>query len=337
MGGFGETLRQLGPLRLSLLGAVAVGLLGFFFFFSMRLSQPPMGLLYSDLAPQDAAQITARLEQQQIPFELRNGGNTIMVPDYRVLRLRLSFAETGIPRGGSIGYEIFDRGEALGQTNFMQQLNQVRALEGELARTISALQPVQNARVHLALPRASAFVRDRRKATASVMLQLFAGRRLEPGQVQAIVHLVASSVPDLEAGDVTVVDQNGTLLITETANNGAQGSYNPQPFRLDGKVVPYDGMAIGWNTSNSFPTPQTEWMTRLAFRNTSQGNFGGQTLGRHNLVNNAIMADGSLRHISAPDAKVKIQRGRPSGIWNVEATFYPLFYEEGAAEAAPSP
>ncbi|MFY7809880.1 MAG: hypothetical protein ACOVSV_13040, partial [Fimbriimonadaceae bacterium] len=153
---------------------------------------------------------------------------------------------------------------------------------------------------------------------------------IEPVSYGMVVSLSSMPLNDL-------ADQNGTLLITETANNGAQGSYNPQPFRLDGKVVPYDGMAIGWNTSNSFPTPQTEWMTRLAFRNTSQGNFGGQTLGRHNLVNNAIMADGSLRHISAPDAKVKIQRGRPSGIWNVEATFYPLFYEEGAAEAAPSP
>lgn len=153
---------------------------------------------------------------------------------------------------------------------------------------------------------------------------------IEPVSYGMVVSLSSMPLNDL-------ADQNGTLLITETANNGAQGSYNPQPFRLDGKVVPYDGMAIGWNTSNSFPTPQTEWMTRLAFRNTSQGNFGGQTLGRHNLVNNAIMADGSLRHISAPDAKVKIQRGRPSGIWNVEATFYPLYYEEGATEAAPDP
>ena len=153
---------------------------------------------------------------------------------------------------------------------------------------------------------------------------------IEPVSYGMVVSLSSMPLNDL-------ADQNGTLLITETANNGAQGSYNPQPFRLDGKVVPYDGLAIGWNTSNSFPTPQTEWMTRLAFRNTSQGNFGGQTLGRHNLVNNAIMADGSLRHISAPDAKVKIQRGRPSGIWNVEATFYPLYYEEGATEAAPNP
>ena len=227
MGGFGETLRQLGPLRLSLLGAVAVGLLGFFFFFSMRLSQPPMGLLYSDLAPQDAAQITARLDQQQIPFELRNGGNTIMVPDDRVLRLRLSFAEAGIPRGGSIGYEIFDRGEALGQTNFMQQLNQVRALEGELARTISALQPVQNARVHLVVPRRDLFNRERQEPTASVIIRMRdANNRLPRQQVQAIQSLVAAAVPGLRPVRVSVIDDRGNLLARGQAEGDDPSALN---------------------------------------------------------------------------------------------------------------
>jgi flagellar M-ring protein FliF len=227
MGGFGETLRQLGPLRLSLLGAVAVGLLGFFFFFSMRLSQPPMGLLYSDLAPQDAAQITARLEQQQVPYELRNGGNTIMVPDDRVLRLRLSFAEAGIPRGGSIGYEIFDRGEALGQTNFMQQLNQVRALEGELARTISALQPVQNARVHLVVPRRDLFNRERQEPTASVIVRMRdQNNRLPRQQVQAIQSLVAAAVPGLRPVRVSVIDDRGNLLARGQAESDDPSALN---------------------------------------------------------------------------------------------------------------
>jgi flagellar M-ring protein FliF len=227
MGGFGETLRQLGPLRLSLLGAVAVGLLGFFFFFSMRLSQPPMGLLYSELAPQDAAQITARLEQQQIPFELRNGGQTIMVPDDRVLRLRLSFAESGIPRGGSIGYEIFDRGEALGQTNFMQQLNQVRALEGELARTISALQPVQNARVHLVVPRRDLFNRERQEPTASVVIRMRdSNNRLPRQQVQAIQSLVAAAVPGMRPLRVSVIDDRGNLLARGQAEGDDPSALN---------------------------------------------------------------------------------------------------------------
>lgn len=208
-----DTLRQLGPMRLGLLGAVAVGLLGFFFFFSMRLSQPPMALLYSELSPTDAGQITARLDQQQIPFELRNGGATIMVPDDRVLRLRLSFAEAGIPRGGSIGYEIFDKGDVLGQTNFMQQINQTRALEGELARTVSALQPVAGARVHLVIPRRDLFNREKQEPTASVVLRMRdANNRLPRQQVQAIQSLIAAAVPGMRPVRVSVVDDRGNLL-----------------------------------------------------------------------------------------------------------------------------
>ncbi len=208
-----DTLRQLGPMRLGLLGAVAVGLLGFFFFFSMRLSQPPMALLYSELSPTDAGQITARLDQQQVPFELRNGGNTILVPEDRVLRLRLSFAEAGIPRGGSIGYEIFDKGDVLGQTNFMQQINQTRALEGELARTVSALQPVAGARVHLVIPRRDLFNREKQEPTASVVLRMRdANNRLPRQQVQAIQSLVAAAVPGMRPVRVSVVDDRGNLL-----------------------------------------------------------------------------------------------------------------------------
>ncbi|MBI1246199.1 MAG: flagellar M-ring protein FliF [Alphaproteobacteria bacterium] len=213
MNSFMDTLRQLGPMRLGLLGAVAVGLLGFFFFFSMRLSQPPMALLYSELSPTDAGQITARLDQQQIPFELRNGGATIMVPDDRVLRLRLSFAEAGIPRGGSIGYEIFDKGDVLGQTNFMQQINQTRALEGELARTVSALQPVAGARVHLVIPRRDLFNREKQEPTASVVLRMRdANNRLPRQQVQAIQSLIAAAVPGMRPVRVSVVDDRGNLL-----------------------------------------------------------------------------------------------------------------------------
>jgi len=208
-----DTLRQLGPMRLGLLGAVAVGLLGFLFFFSMRLSQPPMALLYSELSPTDAGQITARLDQQQVPFELRNGGNTILVPEDRVLRLRLSFAEAGIPRGGSIGYEIFDKGDVLGQTNFMQQINQTRALEGELARTVSALQPVAGARVHLVIPRRDLFNREKQEPTASVVLRMRdANNRLPRQQVQAIQSLVAAAVPGMRPVRVSVVDDRGNLL-----------------------------------------------------------------------------------------------------------------------------
>ena len=148
-----------------------------------------------------------------MPFELRNGGNTIMVPEDRVLRLRLSFAEAGIPRGGSIGYEIFDRGDVLGQTNFMQQINQTRAMEGELARTVSALQPVAGARVHLVIPRRDLFNRERQEPTASVILRMRdPNNRLPRQQVQAIQSLVAAAVPNMRPVRVSVVDDRGNLL-----------------------------------------------------------------------------------------------------------------------------
>lgn len=228
-----DTLRQLGPLRLGLLGAVAVGLLGFFFFFSLRLSQPPLSLLYSELSPQDAAQITTRLEQQQVPYQLTNGGNTILVPDDRVLRLRLSFAEAGIPRGGSIGYEIFDKGDVLGQTNFMQTLNQQRALEGELARTISALQPLAGARVHLVIPRRDLFNRERQEPTASVIVRMRdPNNRLPRQQVQAIQSLVAAAVPNMRPVRVSIVDDRGNLLAKGQAESEDPSALNSSAEEL---------------------------------------------------------------------------------------------------------
>jgi flagellar M-ring protein FliF len=228
-----DTLRQLGPLRLGLLGAVAVGLLGFFFFFSMRLSQPPLSLLYSELSPQDAAQITTRLEQQQVPYQLTNGGNTILVPDDRVLRLRLSFAEAGIPRGGSIGYEIFDKGDVLGQTNFMQTLNQQRALEGELARTISALQPLAGARVHLVIPRRDLFNRERQEPTASVIVRMRdPNNRLPRQQIQAIQSLVAAAVPNMRPVRVSIVDDRGNLLAKGQAEGDDPSALNSSAEEL---------------------------------------------------------------------------------------------------------
>ena len=233
MNSFMDALRQLGPLRLGLLGAVAVGLLGFFFFFTTRLSQPPMALLYSELSPQDAAQITTRLEQQQVPYSLANGGATINVPEDRVLRLRLSFAEAGIPRGGSIGYEIFDKGDVLGQTNFMQQLNQARALEGELARTISALQPLAAARVHLVIPRRDLFNRERQEPTASVIVRMRdPNNRLPRQQVQAIQSLVAAAVPGMRPVRVSVVDDRGNLLAKGQAESEDPSALNSSAEEL---------------------------------------------------------------------------------------------------------
>jgi flagellar M-ring protein FliF len=205
-----QTLRNLGPMKLAALGAVALGLIAFFVFLAARLTSPGMSLLYSGLDAADSEQIVQRLETQQIPYELRNNGDQIYVPQDQVARLRLAMAGEGIPTGGSVGYEIFDRADALGTTNFVQQINQLRALEGELSRTIRSLRQVKAARVHLVLPKRELFSRDRNDPTASVVLVLQGS--LDKEQVQAIQHLVSSAVPGMKSTNVSVIDSRGNLL-----------------------------------------------------------------------------------------------------------------------------
>src|SRR5690606_35839181 len=152
-----QTLRNLGPTKLVALAAVAFALIAFFAFIVTRLASPGMTLLYSGLDPSDSGQIVQRMDTQGIPYELRGDGAQIYVPADQVAKLRLSLASEGIPAGGSIGYELFDRADALGTTNFVQQINQIRALEGELARTIRSIRQVRAARVHLVMPKRELF------------------------------------------------------------------------------------------------------------------------------------------------------------------------------------
>ncbi len=205
-------VQTLGYARIAALAAVGAAVLGSLLFVATRLAEPPLALLYGDLAANDAGQIVARLEAQNIPFELRAGGAQIWVPQDRALRLRMAMAEQGLPRGGSIGYEVFDQANALGATSFVQNLNLVRALEGELARTIGALGPVAAARVHLSIPRRDLFSRDRVEPTASVAVKLRDAGRLPRGQIAAIQHLVASAVPGMKPERVSIVDDRGALL-----------------------------------------------------------------------------------------------------------------------------
>ena len=205
-----QTLRNLGATRLIALAAVGFALIAFFTFIVTRLASPGMTLLYSGLDPADSGQIVQRMEAQGVPFELRGDGSQIYVPQDQVARLRLSLASEGIPAGGSIGYEIFDRADALGTTNFVQQINQIRALEGELARTIRSLHQVRSARVHLVMPKRELFSRERAEPTASVVLGLQGS--LDKGQVSAIQHLISSAVPGMKSKNVSVIDSNGELL-----------------------------------------------------------------------------------------------------------------------------
>ena len=178
--------------------------------------EPTYSLLYGNLGQQDAAQIAQALDTNSIPYKLDAG--TITVPADRVHDARLKLAAQGLPEGDG-GFAVMSKEPGFGVSQFMEGARYQHALETELARTISNLQPVEGARVHLALPRQSAFVRDRRPPSASVFLQMKPGRRLESEQVTAIVNLVASSIPELEADQVTVVDQQGRLLSAPEGND----------------------------------------------------------------------------------------------------------------------
>jgi flagellar M-ring protein FliF len=172
---------------------------------------PSFSLLYNSLSPEDQASVAQALDAAQIPYRLQPGSNAIEVPAERISDARLKLAGQGLPEGGG-GYAAVDKDPGFGVSQFVENERYQHALEAELARTIANLRPVGGARVHLAVPRQSAFVRDHRGASASVFVQLKQGRRLEQEQVQAIVNLVASSIPDMEASQVTVVDQQGRLL-----------------------------------------------------------------------------------------------------------------------------
>lgn len=189
---------------------VTAALIGFFFFMIMQLSQPQMSLLYSNLELEESATVMQRLDGLNVPYQLQNDGRSIYVPRDRVSSLRVSLAGEGL--GGSItGYEIFDRGDTLGTTSFVQKINRVRAIEGELARTIKEINSVNSARVHIVMPERQLFQREERSPTASIVLRTNSGG-LAQSQVRAIQYLAAAAVPGLDPGSISIVDQTGALL-----------------------------------------------------------------------------------------------------------------------------
>jgi flagellar M-ring protein FliF len=182
---------------------------------------PEYRVLFSNLSERDGGAVIAALQQMNVPYRTEGGG-AILVPADQVYDLRFRLAGQGLPRGGAVGFELMDTAK-LGMTQFQEQVAYQRGLEGELARTIQSLGPVEAARVHLAIPKPSVFVRDQQKPSASVMVSLYTGRSLDPAQVNAIVHLVSSSVPSLSPANVTVVDQAGNLLTGRPEAAGTQG------------------------------------------------------------------------------------------------------------------
>lgn len=197
---------------MGVMGAILLGLLMFFVFLSMRISTAELKLLYTDLSSTDSGAIAAKLEETGLPYQISADGSRIMVPGDQVGRARMLLAEAGLPNGGSMGYEIFDEQSGFGTTNFVQNINQVRALEGELARTISSLEGIRSARVHIVLPQRELFSREQRESSASVFLGIRGNINPSREQIAAIQSLVASAVPNLNANDVSIVDSNGNLL-----------------------------------------------------------------------------------------------------------------------------
>ncbi len=210
MQGLVEFVKTLGAPRIAAMGAVTIALVGFFAFLIVRVTAPQMAPLFTDLTFDDSAAIVKELEREAVPYELRDGDSIVLVPTDRVARLRMTLAESGLPKGGGVGYEIFDKTDALGTTSFVENIDKVRALEGELARTIRSLDQVEDARVHLVLPDRPLFSRDRVDASASIVLKVRG--TLEPGQVRAIRHLVATAVSGLRPQRISIVDERGQLL-----------------------------------------------------------------------------------------------------------------------------
>jgi len=219
--GFFDFLRALGAARLAAMAAVTIVLVAFFGFLILRVTAPQLTPLFTDLSPADSGAIVKDLERQGIPFDVRADGSSILVPKDQVARLRMKLAEGGLPKGGGVGYEIFDKSDVLGATTFVQNINHLRALEGELARTIRGIDRVQAARVHLVLPERPLFSREKVEPSASIVLKVRGA--LEAQQVRAIRHLIASAVNGLKPERVSIVDEAGQLLADGSTADGSAG------------------------------------------------------------------------------------------------------------------
>lgn len=194
------------------MGAALLCVLVFFGVIMSRMSVQEMQVLYSQLDADDANQIVAQLELLGIPYRIEDNGGTLQVPVDQVGKARIKMAEMGLPRTGSVGYEIFDKEQGFGTSNFTQNLNKVRALEGELARTVASIDIIRNARVHLVLPERELFSQDKQEPSASIFVQMKGNAKLNKTQILAIQNLVASAVPELEVSGVSIIDDKGNLI-----------------------------------------------------------------------------------------------------------------------------
>lgn len=215
--GFGELPAQRKLALMVALAAVIAMIVGAM----MWAQSPDYRVLYGNLGDRDGGEVIDALNKQNIPFKTGEGG-VIMVPSGMVYEARLKLASQGLPKGGSVGFELMDN-QKFGITQFQENVNYQRALEGEITRTIATISSVQGARVHLAIPKPTVFVREQQKPSASVLVNLYPGRSLDKAQVAGIVHLVASSVPEMPPANVTVIDQNGKMLTSRSDKSPVTG------------------------------------------------------------------------------------------------------------------
>ncbi|URQ59504.1 flagellar M-ring protein FliF [Pantoea alhagi] len=227
---------------------------------------PAYSVLYNNLSDEDGGAIVTQLTQMNIPYRFEDKGGALMVPAEKVHELRLRLAQQGLPKGGAVGFELLDK-EKFGISQFSEQVNYQRALEGELSRTIESLGPVKRARVHLAMPKPTLFVREQKSPSASVTLNLQPGRAMDEGQINAIVHMVSSSVAGLPPGNVTVVDQSGRLLTRSDAAgrdlNDAQLKYATEvESRYQQRIEAILAPIVGSGNVHAQVTAQIDFDTR---------------------------------------------------------------------------
>ena len=222
-----ESLRALGPVRLGFMAAVAFILIGFFIFLSVRVGSSNMVPLYTGLNMEDSGEIISELDKRGVKYQLQGNGTQILVSQDEVLRIRMAMAQEGLPGSGTVvGYEIFDQTDAMGTSNFVLNVNMIRALEGELSRTIAAFKGIESARVHLVVPKRELFTRERREPTASVALNLKGSREVEKSEIRAIRHMVATAVPGLKSSKITIVDDKGRMLARGLADGEEEDAFS---------------------------------------------------------------------------------------------------------------
>lgn len=234
MNNFLQSLKKLSPGRLIALAAVFLFLISFFGYLFSRVGGGDYAILYSDLTLENAKQIVTELEAKNIKYKLTANGTEIQVPVSDVNRMRIEMADIASSSGGSnVGYEIFDNSDALGSTNFVQNVNLLRALEGELARTIRTVDNIKSARVHLVMPKREMFSREEQKPTASVIIKTADGKKLGMQSIQSIQKLVAASVPKLDVKNIAIIDSAGNLLTRDTEDAEAVSAATNEMIRLE--------------------------------------------------------------------------------------------------------